>query len=642
MPPEPSPWDRKDFFKERKHDRSSDSNGFVSRWRETPRHGLSSSSRDFGRWGSAESRNRPSGHGKQGGWHLYPEEYGRSFPPSRLNEKILDDDGCRPSGSCADGKYSRNGRENGRENKGSSSQKDWKGHSWENCASTNSQPHSEFVNTWDQLHSKNQHDKTGFVNGERENSLGSIDWKPFKWNRSGSLSSRGSGFSHSSSSKSLGVDSGELKAEPQVRVVTPLQSPPEEAVTCATMAAPAEEASSRKKPRLGWGEGLAKYEKKKVDGPDDSGTKRGIIKEPMHPHGNKSPRVVGFSDCTSPATPSSVACSSSPGVEDKPFIKAANMDNNNINLSSSLNLLSPNQLEGTAFNLENLELTQITNLSSSLSELLQYDDPGSVDSSFARSTGMNKLLVWKVNILRALEMTESEIDSLEIELKPLISESRNSHPCAAASSSLHGECQAKPCEELVASSNLIPRPAPLQLVSSGDMILEKVVGNLEEKHTQARDEDVDSPGTVTSKFVELISLGKGVSLSEPVNHDECAGDPNASKSRNVEMNCSVYDSDEEKTGGLSASKCGDKLKESNSCAALCVSMRINYDREGILCDLILASNKDSASRASDVFNNLLPSNQCYGDISRANSISSWRSDPLIKGKVCNEKAILKI
>ncbi|EPS64792.1 hypothetical protein M569_09993, partial [Genlisea aurea] len=36
-----------------------------------------------------------------------------------------------------------------------------------------------------------------------------------------------------------------------------------------------DDSSSRKKPRLGWGEGLAKYEKKKVEGPEDGSGKLG-------------------------------------------------------------------------------------------------------------------------------------------------------------------------------------------------------------------------------------------------------------------------------------------------------------------------------------------------------------------------------
>lgn len=54
MPPEPLSWDRKDFFKERKHERS-ESLGPVARWRDSPHH----APRDFNRWPSAEFRRPP-------------------------------------------------------------------------------------------------------------------------------------------------------------------------------------------------------------------------------------------------------------------------------------------------------------------------------------------------------------------------------------------------------------------------------------------------------------------------------------------------------------------------------------------------------------------------------------------------------
>lgn len=284
------------------------------------------------------------GHGKQGGWHVFPEESGHGFVPSRSSDKMVEDESSRPFTSRGDGsgKYSRNGREN----RGSFSQKDWKGYPLETgSASPNLSgrslalhdqrsvndmlTHSEFVNGWDQLQLKDQHDKMGKANGlgaghkvERENSLNSVDWKPLKWTRSGSLSSRGSGFSHSSSSKSMGVDSCEVRTDLQPRNMTPVHSPRGDAVACVASVAPSEENSSRKKPRLGWGEGLAKYEKKKVEVPDESVSKNGIVVcssngESAHSlnsnMADKSPRVMGFSDCASPATPSSVACSSSPG-----------------------------------------------------------------------------------------------------------------------------------------------------------------------------------------------------------------------------------------------------------------------------------------------------------------------------------------
>ncbi|GFY84565.1 duplicated homeodomain-like superfamily protein [Actinidia rufa] len=573
MPPEPLPWDRRDFFKERKRERSTESVGFVSRWRENPHHG-----REF-------VRSRPPGHAKQGGRHNFSQEPGHEFTPSRSNEKIFGDENCRPSESLADGKFSRNSREN----RGSFSQKDWRGHSWENGSSPNgpgrstsvsdqrsvddmipydSHPHSDFVNNWDQIHSEGQNNQTGRVNGlgagqilERENLMGSIDRRPLKWTRSGSLTSRGSGFSHSSSSKSMGVDSGDAKAKLEPRNGTPVQCPSGDAVACATSAALSEETNSRKKPRLGWGEGLAKYEKKKVEGPDDSATKNGMVvcvnTEPLHSNGSilsdKSPRFTAFSDCASPGTPSSVACSTSPGMEDKPPVKRENIDNDTSKLSGSPRLLSQNHVKGIDFNLENSDLIPIANLCSSL-----------------------------------------------------------------GSSSLQRECQAKPCEELVVNSSGSLRPVPLQLVSSGDMIAKEAIGGLEEARGQLKDEDIDSPGTVSSKFVEPHRSVNAAAMSESVKHGGSNLDLDASKPSNQEVTCSVYGSNGEKEESLSDCDSGGRLMDSKSSAAP-VGASLHSSREDKLYDLILTSNKDSARKASDMFNKLLPSDRCHVDILRASS-----------------------
>lgn len=55
MPPEPLPWDRKDCFRERKHERS-ESLGSVAKWRDSSHHGP----RELNRWASTDFR-RPAG-----------------------------------------------------------------------------------------------------------------------------------------------------------------------------------------------------------------------------------------------------------------------------------------------------------------------------------------------------------------------------------------------------------------------------------------------------------------------------------------------------------------------------------------------------------------------------------------------------
>ncbi|XP_019430275.1 PREDICTED: uncharacterized protein LOC109337705 isoform X2 [Lupinus angustifolius] len=616
MPPEPIPWDRKEFFKERKQERS-ESLGSSARWRDSSYH---HGSHDFNRWGSADFR-RPAGHGKQSGWHLLPEESGRGYSYSRSCDKMLDDDNCRPVVS-RDGKYNRSSKEN----RGSFGQRDWRERSWETSNGSqnlstrqldannvqrsavdmltySSRPHADFVNTWEQHHLEDQHDKMGGLNGlstgrrcDKDSSLGSIDWKPLKWTRSGSLSSRGSDFSHSSSTRSFrAADSYEGKAELPHKNAAAIESHSGEGAACVTSSVPSEDTDSRKKPRLKWGEGLAKFEKKKVEGPDEISSKNDPIVsitnlEPCNALCpsvvDTSPKVIGFSGCASPTTPSSVACSSSPGVDDKLFVKAANVD---------------------ISNLEKLDTDSLTSLGSSLNELLCFDDLSSMDSSLGRSTStaMNKLLIWKADVSKVLEVTETEIDSLENELKSLKSESEGRFPCPAAAGSLLVCYNAKPCEGHVGGTDKVARPEPVQIVSSVDPNMEKMPfsTSLHTIHDNGKEEDIDSPGTATSKFIEPPSLINAVSLCDVGRNDICAGDLDGVQStdrqclipcsRKQVASVSARGDDSAMGGGMDA----------NTGASL------SSITEDILYNTILSSNKECANRAYEVFAKLLPK-QC--------------------------------
>ncbi|XP_039037328.1 uncharacterized protein LOC120174600 isoform X1 [Hibiscus syriacus] len=655
MPPEPLPWDRKDFYKERTQ--SLPQQPLTARWRDSSmlpyQHG---SFREFTRWGSADFR-PPPGHGRQGSWHQLEENAGHGYVPSRSCTKILVDENFRQSDSHVDGKYGRNSREN---NRGFYSQRDWRGHSWESCNGSPSTPgrphhvnnelrsmddmssyshiHSDFVKTWDQLQ-KSQHDnKTSAVNGvgtgqkcQKENSVGSIDWKPLRWSRSGSLSSRGSGFSHSSSSKSLGgVESGEGKLDLQQKNLTPVQSPSGDAAACVTSAAPSDETMSRKKPRLAWGEGLAKYEKKKVEGPDTRTERGGAMISVCNTESNnslssnlaeKSPRVLGFSDCASPATPSSVACSSSPGVEEKSFGKAANIDNDISNLCGSPSIRSQNHLEEPSFNLDKLDINSINNMGSSLINLLQPDDPCTLDYSFVRSTAINKLLLLKGDVLKALEMTESEIDSLENEFKSLKDDTRNGCPFPATSSSLPIEQLGKACGEQETASSMIPRPAPLKIDTCADVAVENLPlcnGVLEEVN-DVKDRDIDSPGTATSKFVEPSSLEKAVSPSDIVKLHECSFDLG-----------SVQTIDNE----------GSVLKKIDNDAPVSESSSSDAGGENVMYEIILAANKELANVASEVFNKLLPKELNGVSVSEIANVARMQSDTIIREKIAMRKQYL--
>ncbi|CAA0825307.1 Duplicated homeodomain-like superfamily protein [Striga hermonthica] len=401
---------------------------------------------------------------------------------------------------------------------------------------------------------------------DKENAVGSMDWK-LKWNRSGNLSSRGSGLSRSSSSKGTTVGSVEKMAEVQLKNMAPVDTP---AAVCVepTAQAPSDDTGSRKKPRLGWGEGLAKYEKKKVDGPEDGVSKDFVANSVSTTEAlqftsvdvlHKSPKAVDVLDCASPATPSSVGCSSSPGIEEKESIKAVNIVHNTVNLSFSPSIVSQTHSEEPTFNLENLDLASIANLSSLINGILQPDDPTSLETGYVRATSMNKLLAWKVTVLKALEVTESEIDVLETELKSLVAEPGSCCPQPAASSLLPGERHSNSYEQVNVSSSVKPS---LQVVASGDMIVESPPANDEDSMS---DEDEDDMS------------------------DEDEG--------------STSDEDEDLTG----------------------VGRMYFDYDHIYED-ILASNKVSANRALEELNKLLPTQQFPLDVLAAASVSSLQRD----------------
>ncbi|XP_019427603.1 PREDICTED: uncharacterized protein LOC109335840 isoform X2 [Lupinus angustifolius] len=627
MPPESLHWDRKEFLKERKHERSQ-SLGSLARWRDSSHH------RDFTRWGSPDFRATP-GHGKQGGWHLFSEESGHRYGVSRSRDKILEADIKPSSVSRGDGRYGKYNREN----RGPFGLRDWRGHSLETTNSSlnmsrrppdvkndqrsdvaltySSHPHSDFVNNWDQHHSKDQHDNMCGVNGfgtgprcGRGKSLGSIDWKPLKWTRSGGLSSRGPGFRHCSRSRSMGgEDSYEVKIESQPKNGTTNESHSSKVAACVTYSAPSNDKACRKKPRLNWGEGLAKYEKKKVDGPDVCENTGSPVsnREPFNslsPHNSvhKSPKVSGFSECESPATPPpSAACSSSPGVGDKLFEKTVTVDNDVSNLTISG---FQNHLQRFSLNLEKLDIDSLNDMGASITELIQCDDPCSFDSDLVSSSAMDKLLIWKADISKVLERTELEIDSLETELKSLKSESGDSclRPAPALGSQLvcHNE---KPCEEYAVVSDQVLWPEPLKKVSSGDLLVDKrpLSTNLRGSHEHNKEEDIDTPGTSTSKFEEALPLTEVVSSCDTRTYGNFSGDLDAMQSTSVKClgPCATKE-----VASLSAYGDGNTSMDARSGSSLCLSS------EDILYNTIISSNKESADRACGVFANLLPKECC--------------------------------
>ncbi|CAO2817844.1 unnamed protein product [Amaranthus hypochondriacus] len=492
-----------------------------------------------------------------------------------------------------------------------------------------------------QILAKDQVDRSSDVNGsgvgqkvDKENLVGTYEWNSLKWSRSRSLTSRGSGFSHSSSSKSIGGESNDVKGELPPKNSAPVQSPSGDGVPCVAAVAPSEEASSRKKPRLGWGEGLAKYEKKKVDGPEDSVNKAGNAMsvsnvEPSHSLTSnpfdKSPKVTGFSDCSSPVTPSSFACSSSPGLEDKTFGKSVDVEGDTSNFSVSSMPVPESQPEGSHFSLEKLDLNSITTLGSMLTELLQADDQCSMDSGFMRSLASNKLLLWKGDISKALEVTETEIDSLEKELTSLKADTIRSFHCPASSNSGPADCKDGQSDGL----NVFPRPHPLEVVTNGDIVMEDKFpcDDARGVNVDSRHEDIDSPGTATSKFVD-----PPVQIS-PQECKSSSGETDSDESTKRAMEILGTHNDETNVGTSCQSH--DRNLVLFDISTVCMDHPNAFaKKEDNLFDTISACNKESADRAAK----LLPSCDYSMEASR---IYCLPAEPIVQEKFLRRKQSLR-
>ncbi|VAH13676.1 unnamed protein product [Triticum turgidum subsp. durum] len=263
---------------------------------------------------------------------------------------------------------------------------------------------------------------------DREHQPRATPWRPLRRreSRSDGADAAGAGPLSARQSATAGAAS-EKNAPSQSAAVADSQS--------------AEEETPRKKPRLGWGQGLAKYEKQKVPGSSESA-------EPVaegSPDGVEQKEVVGApapalcaspvaapssppaapalcaSPVAAPALPSFAPPSSSPVPEDK----SCELTANTVTMSSK----DIPGAEVQAYNdeipikLGQLDGDRIGSLANVLAELLQHEDSCSGDSR--RLTNSSKLLLLKENIARELEKTELEIDSLECELKSVSTESEN-------------------------------------------------------------------------------------------------------------------------------------------------------------------------------------------------------------------------
>ncbi|OVA18114.1 SANT/Myb domain [Macleaya cordata] len=653
MPSEPLPWDRKDFYKRKRHERS-DAIIYRARWKES--HHKSSG---FARCRGHEFR-RPLGHGKQGFYHQFSEEPGHGCMPSRSRERMVEENSSRPS-ACRDRKFCRGSRENWQgsslaigfgtvNSSGMPQDLIAKKRSLSDQLTYSSHHHSNNENfTSEKINSKGLHDKMGGSDGLATDQKHEKDlpWEPLKWTRSSSLSSRSSVFSRSSSSRSFGEDLDEKQAKLLLEKVDSVQSLSGDVAIDRTSAASFEETCALKKQRLGWGQGLAKYEKKRVEGSDDTISKNGVVLSsgntvmcnsvtPILP--DRNPSVTAVSGCASPVTPSSMSCSSSPaGIDISPEIEVAN-NRKDTSHCSPVHVFQ--YFQGVLGKVEHFELNPITDLSSLLIDLLQPEDASLGDSSFLRSTVTNKLLLLKSEILKTLEKTETELDIFENELKFLNSESVTSGPHPTSDSS-SVDCT-KSCEEAGSASKVLQKHAPVTLVSSVNTLVETplvctaTVGGF---CAEVKGGYVDSPGIATAKFVESHHLEKSISASIMVKSDEFYGDYQAATFTSTEGRHFMPSFLEKKLGGESGTLDVNHLNENESSTTAHVyrELGVPSDAEGVVNVSILASNRDSAREASEMFIKLLPTDQAQIDIWEASIISCRQNVSLVKEKLAIRK-----
>ncbi|KAF8099753.1 hypothetical protein N665_0237s0008 [Sinapis alba] len=440
-------------------------------------------------------------------------------------------------------------------------------------------------------------DLDGVRENGKENSNGAIGKLPV-WTRSGSFASQSSGFSHSSSLKSLGaVDSSDREHKILPKTVAVTQSSSGDATACAKTTL-SEEMSSRKKQRLGWGEGLAKYENKKVDvntAEDGTDLLENSAEELHSLNKNiaeKSPTAANAPDYGSPTTPSSVACNSSP---DKSSAKAAIGATNVSNICRSPSPVSSIHLERLPINIEELDNISMERVGCLLNELLGTDDPGTGDSSSVHLTSMNKLLAWKGDILKAVEMAESEIDLLESKQRALKLESGRQCRVVGPSSYLsEGD------DNLQQEASCV-----LGLKAVASSVAETLVRDLVHQAVSAKvpvEIFEDSRREVNSLPQFLATVGSNEDIL-PI--------PSIKADANHET--------------IDLSSADDSM----------------VSNEDLLCAKLLSTNKIYASESSQVFNKWLPRDFGSFDDSRFPGICQRQFDSHVKEKIADRMELLR-
>ncbi|RRT39762.1 hypothetical protein B296_00058914 [Ensete ventricosum] len=587
MPPEPLPWDRKEYaFKDqRKHERGDalgggGSSSSAPRWKD-PYHGP----RDLLR----VSPRRPfSSHCRQGGGYhqVHPDDsVGHGSTPSRSERFWSEDDGYRPASVRHGGCYRTSSSGSSRENRGSFRRSPcWD--SGDFSRQHRHDPHATAlrsvatpISSTSQIPLREQNDKTGGVDDglgtghrfdHRDHSLGSIPWK--KWSRPGSL-----GLTKASRSES---EEACLEGVLPSGKENPIQS-------LVTLTLPPDEVAPRKKPRLGWGQGLAKYEKQKVEGSVETSV-----------GGGKSRTVNDYDGM-----------------------------NQNSDLPGSAFL---SFCEKISNNLDHLEVNPISSLDSLLADLFQSVDAFTGDSTFTRDSAMNKLLKLKGSISNGLEKIECEIDLLEKELKSLNCDAKTGS--YQSSFKLANDSNSEPCIQPLAGLSDESNPSKDQKVEAIEVaFVEEHVpcGSRVEQDTVIKDIYIINPETLSSKFHSTIEK---LSESPLLIKDE--------KLKVTEVQQIVNSHCGERI--MVASEDGN----GNCVDGACSSVHVNFDEamqgRSNLITSIIDSNTNAAKCASKVFGTAFLTNPLWSDTwGLVNFTLCRKNDLKIKEKLATRKCQLR-
>lgn len=409
----------------------------------------------------------------------------------------------------------------------------------------------------------------------------------------------------------------------------------------------AEDEAPRKKARLGWGQGLAKYEKQKVQGPADSseavadGSPVDAEQKTALPSPALAPAVPPPAPlaapapvlCTSPvAAPSPAPPYSSSAPEDKSCEMMANTVTNPTT--------DVPEADDKAFNnefsvkLEQLGDDLIHSIESMLVELLQHDDSCSGDSK--GPTSSSKLLLLKESISKEIEKTELEIDSLEGELK-----SANTEAGTALEGSPTGVTYA---ENLSPSSGTSKVPGSVVFCETSHVTKEPGEFIASPKIPVVQDADVKGAVMMEIETAPVCN-------SKTVSSEESAVSPGNAK---VEA-CAAADLSPLKSseGAGSQNDIDIDRQETSSCHVNADSMKVevsdgtpvnqcSYDNQNLLSSVTSANNDIAKLMNESLFESLPVDTHCRDALGPSCRLSQRKNDKTIKERLGVHKTRLRL